>query len=62
MNNLVTYSERYQKPSETLWQYYRDEPNDKITNSGSFKFKTKWTGSTPAAGNTWNNSTTKVLK
>ena len=41
MNNLVTYSERYQKTSETLWQYYRDEPNDKITNSGSFKFKIK---------------------
>ena len=35
-----------------MWQYYRDDPNDNITQSESFKFKIKITGKTPAAGNT----------
>ena len=34
-----------------MWQYYRDDPNDILTNSESFKFKMKVTGKTPAAGN-----------
>ena len=33
-------------------QYYKDEPNDNITQSESFKSKMKITGQTPAAGNT----------
>ena len=32
-------------------QYYKDEPNDNITQSESFKSKMKITGQTPAAGN-----------
>ena len=34
-----------------MWQYYRDEPNDNLENSESFKSKIKITGKTPAAGN-----------
>ena len=26
MNNLIEYSDNYSKRSESLWQYYRDEP------------------------------------
>ena len=40
------------KKSESLWQYYRDDPNNNITRSESFKFKIKITGKTPAVGNT----------
>ena len=38
--------------SESLWQYYRDYPNDNITQSESFKYKIKITGKTPADGKT----------
>ena len=37
---------------ESLWQYYRDNPNNNITQSESFKSKIKITGKTPADGNT----------
>ena len=33
-----------------VWQYYRDEPNDNLLDSESFKSKIKITGKTPAAG------------
>ena len=39
MYNLVEYSDNYSKISESLWQYYKDDPNDNITQSESFKFK-----------------------
>ena len=35
-----------------MWQYYKDDPNDNITQSESFKSKTEITGKTPADGNT----------
>ena len=35
-----------QKHLEVLWQYYKDEPNDNITDSESFKSKAKITGKT----------------
>ena len=35
-----------------MWKYYRDDPNDNITQSEPFKCKIKITGKTPAAGNT----------
>ena len=41
-----------QKSSGSLWQYYKDEPNDNIRQSESFKSKIKIAGKTPAAGNT----------
>ena len=34
-----------------MWQYYRDEPNENLANSESFKSKIKIRGKTPAAGN-----------
>ena len=52
MYNLIEYSGNYSKISGSLWQYYKDDPNNNITNSESFKFKIKITGKTPAAGNT----------
>ena len=28
MYNLIEHSDNYSKTSASLWQYYRDEPND----------------------------------
>ena len=52
MYNLIEYSDNYSKPSGSLWQYYKDDPNNNITQSESLKSKIKITGKTPAAGNT----------
>ena len=52
MYNLIEYSDNYSKTFGSLWQYYKDDPNDNITQSESFKSKIKITGKTPAAGNT----------
>ena len=52
MYNLIQYSDNYSKTSGSLWQYYKDDPNDKITQSESFKSKIKITEKNPAAGNT----------
>ena len=52
MYNLIEYTENYSKTSRKIWQYYKDEPNDNLANSESFKSKVKITGSTPAGGNT----------
>ena len=52
MYNLIEYSDNYSKTSGSLWQYYKDDPNDNLANSESFKSKVKITGSTPADGNT----------
>ena len=51
MYNLIEYSDNYAKTSGSLWQFYRDEPNNNLANSESFKFKVKITGKTPAADN-----------
>ena len=51
MCNLIEYSDNYAKISGSLWQYYRDEPNDNLADSESVKSKIKITGKTPAAGN-----------
>ena len=52
MYNLIEYSDNYSKISGSLWQDYKDDPNDNIVQSESFKSKIKITGKTPAAGNT----------
>ena len=52
MYNLIQYSDNYSKTSGNLQQYYRDDPNDNITQSESIKSKIKITGKTPATGNT----------
>ena len=31
MYNLIEYSNNYSKTSGSLWQYYRDDPNDNLT-------------------------------
>ena len=49
MYNFIEYSDNYVKTSGSLWQYYRDEPNDNLVNSESFKFKVKITGKSPAS-------------
>ena len=51
MYNLIEYSDNYSKTSGSLWQYYKDEPNDNLADSESFKSKVKITGNTPADGN-----------
>ena len=51
MYNLIEYSDNYSKTSGSLWQYYKDDPNN-LVRSESFKSKIKITGKTPAAGNT----------
>ena len=52
MYNLIEYSDNYSKTSGRLWQYYKDDPNDNLANSESFKSKVKITGKTPNNGNT----------
>ena len=52
MYNLIEYNDSYSKTSGSLWQYYKDDPNDNIENSESFKYKIKITGKTPDDGNT----------
>ena len=51
MYNLIEYSDNYAKTSGSLWQYYRDEPNDNLADSKSFKSKIKITGKDPDDGN-----------
>ena len=51
MYYLIEYSDNYAKTSGSLWQYYRDEPNNNLANSKSFKSKIKITRRTPALGN-----------
>ena len=52
MYNLIEYSDNYSKTSGSLWQYYKDEVNDNIADSKSFKSKVKITRKTPDDGNT----------
>ena len=32
--NLIGHSDNYVKPSESLFQYYRDDPNDNFKKMG----------------------------
>ena len=47
MYNLIEYSDNYAKTTGSLWQYFRDEPDDDLEDSESFKSKIKITGKTP---------------
>ena len=67
MSNLLEYSKNYRKTAGSLWNYYRDEPNnpplnddepptinynaDPITNYESFKYKNSIIGKTSNAKN-----------
>ena len=52
--NLIEYSDNYSKTSGSLWHYYKDDPNDNLTDSESFKSKIKITAKVPEDGNTKN--------
>ena len=52
MYNLIEYSDNCSKIPGTLWPYYKDDPNDNMENSESFKYKIKIAGKTPNNGNT----------
>ena len=52
MYSITECSDNYSKTSGSLWQYYKDDPNDNLTDSESFKSKVKITGNTPNNGNT----------
>ena len=54
MYNLFEYSDNYSKTSGSLWQYYKDDPNDNLADSESSKYKVKITGKTPDDRNTKN--------
>ena len=56
MYNLIEYSDNYSKTSGSLWQYYKDDPNDNLASSKLFKYKVKITGKTR------NNKNTKHVK
>ena len=46
--NLLEYSKNYRKPTGSLWNYYRHEPDNPLSsNSESFKYKASITGKTP---------------
>ena len=52
MYNLIEYCNNYSKIFGSLWQYYKDNPIDIVTQSELFKSKIKITGKTPAGANT----------
>ena len=51
MHNLIEDSDNYAETSGSLWQYFRDEPDDNIEDSESFKSKVKITEKTPNNNN-----------
>ena len=62
MYNLIEYSDNYSKTFGSLRKYYKDDPNDHIADSESFKYKVKIRGKTPADRNTKNNCTIRKFK
>ena len=52
MYNLIEHSDNYSETSGSLWQYYKDEPNDNLADSESFKSNVEITGKNPDNGNT----------
>ena len=62
MYNLIEYSDNYSKKLGSLWKYHKDNPNDNIADSESFKSKIKVTGKPPADGNTKDVETIVPLK
>ena len=49
--NLIEYSDHYSKTCGSLWQWYKDQPNDNIVDSESSKSKRIIKGKTPADRN-----------
>ena len=48
----IWLSDNYPKTSGSVWQYYKDDPNNDVTESESFKSKVKITAKTLDDGNT----------
>ena len=51
---MIEYSDNYSETSGSLWQYYKDDPNNNLTDSESFKYRVNITGKSPDNGNTKN--------
>ena len=51
---MIEYSDNYSETSGSLWQYYKDDPNNNLTDSESFKYKVNITVKSPDNGNTKN--------
>ena len=51
MYNLIEYSDNYSETFGNLYLFCRDEPNNIITDSKSFKFKSKFLDNTDNEGN-----------
>ena len=52
MYNVLEFSKNYRKTTGSLWNHYRDEPNNLLSsNSESFKYKVSTTGNTCNIGN-----------
>ena len=51
MYNLIECIDNYSETSGRLWQYYKDETNNNLADSESFKSKIKIRGDTPSDGN-----------
>ena len=52
MYKLIEYCDNYSKTSGSLWQSYKDDSNNNLIRSESFKSKIKITGKTSNDGNT----------
>ena len=52
MYNLIEHSDNYSETSGSLWQCYKDEPNDNLADSEPFKSNVEITGKNPDNGNT----------
>ena len=70
MYNLTEYGKNYRKTTGSLWNYYRDEPNnppandyntDPLKNSTSFKYKSSLVEKTPNNDN-YNNNVIQDVK
>ena len=48
--NLIEYTDNYSKTFRSLYQFHKDEPKNSITDSESFKFKSKFLKNTSTAG------------
>ena len=52
MYNLLEYIKNYRKTTDSLWNYYRDEPSNHLfSNYESFKYKVSITGNTSVLHN-----------
>ena len=51
VHDLIEYSDNYLRTSRCLYQFFRDEPKNTVTDSKSFRFKSKLLNNTSNTGN-----------